>query len=391
MGRLLTFLAIALGLLGAIHYYLWVRLVRDPQLPAPWGTVATSLLVLLAASIPAVLILGRRHQLFRDLFAWPAYLWLGLMFLFLVVLAAGDGVRVVAVVVRRMSAVQPLDTERRTFVARMLAGAAALVAGGLGVAAFRAARCPIGVRRLRVRLDRLPAEQHGLRIVQLTDVHVGPTIGRGFVEDIVAETNALEPDVVVITGDLIDGRVDELAKAVAPLANLRARHGTFFVTGNHEYYYDVESWLAELPKLGIRVLRNERVSIGTADASFDLAGVDDRSAADFGGLTTSEALAAALGGRDDRRELVLLAHQPRMYIAAEPYAAGLQLSGHTHGGQLWPFVYLVKLQQPIVAGLHRRGRTQIYVSRGTGYWGPPMRLGAPAEITEITLESGRAA
>ena len=173
------------------------------------------------------------------------------------------------------------------------------------------------------------------------------------------------------------------------MANLRAPHGVYFVTGNHEYFSGAEAWLNELNRLGIRVLRNERVSIGNATGGFDLAGVDDRSAVRYGGLAPEAALARALAGRDPRRELVLLAHQPRSLLDAEPFGVGLQISGHTHGGQIWPFNFVVRLQQPFVAGLHRRGGAQIYVSRGTGYWGPPMRLGAPAEITEIRLESAR--
>ncbi len=202
-------------------------------------------------------------------------------------------------------------------------------------------------------------------------------------------TNSLAPDLVAITGDLVDGTVGQLAAAIEPLARLKAPHGVYFVTGNHEYFSGAEAWLKELNRLGIRVLRNERVSIGNGTVGFDLAGVDDRSAVHYGGLPPEEALGRALLDRDPGRELVLLAHQPRTLLDAAPFGIGLQLSGHTHGGQMWPFNFVVELQQPFVAGLHRRGGSQIYVSRGTGYWGPPMRLGAPAEITEIRLESGR--
>ncbi|HSS38874.1 MAG TPA: metallophosphoesterase [Polyangia bacterium] len=236
----------------------------------------------------------------------------------------------------------------------------------------------------------MPAALHGFSIVQLTDIHVGPTIGRRFVEDVVARTNALEPDLVAITGDLVDGHVHDLAESIAPLAQLRARHGVFFVTGNHEYFSGAEAWVNELTRMGIRVLQNERVVIGNAGASFDLAGVDDRSAVHYGGLAPQEAVARALSGRDSSRELVLLAHQPRSALDAESFGVGLQLSGHTHGGQIWPFGLIVRLQQPFTAGLHRHRDAQVYVSRGTGYWGPPMRLAAPSEITHVRLESARA-
>jgi uncharacterized protein len=392
MSRFLTFIVVALCLLAGIHYYLWARLIRDPQVAAPWNTIAAWFLVALAASIPAALILGRGHPGIGRVLAWPAYIWMGVMFLFFVALLSTDLARLLMALGRLIGATA-VDSDlaaRRTFLARSIASGVALVVSGLTVASIRSARGPIGVRSLRVRLDRLPRAQHGFTIAQITDVHVGATVGRAFIEDIVRRTNALGPDLVAITGDLVDGSVSELGHLVEPLANLRARHGVFFVTGNHEYFSDPTGWLNELPRLGIRVLRNERISIGNGAESFDLAGIDDHSAVHYGGLDTPRALAQALAGRDPRRELILLAHQPRMLFDAEPFNVGLQLSGHTHGGQVWPFGYLVKLQQPFIAGLHRRGDSQIYVSRGTGYWGPPMRLGAPPEITEIHLESGRA-
>jgi predicted MPP superfamily phosphohydrolase len=203
---------------------------------------------------------------------------------------------------------------------------------------------------------------------------------------VVDSVNALQPDVVAITGDLVDGSVSRLAPHVAPLARLRARHGVFFVTGNHEYYAGVEEWCTHLGELGVRVLRNERVRIGDGEHSFDLAGVDDYAGRHFGHGHGAD-IERALSGRDETRELVLLAHQPRAVVEAERAGVGLQISGHTHGGQIWPFNYLVRLQQPVTSGLVRFGRSLIYVSNGTGYWGPPMRLGSPAEITQLVLEA----
>ncbi len=238
-----------------------------------------------------------------------------------------------------------------------------------------------------VTLPRLPARLDGFTIVQITDVHIGNTIGRAFVEAMVAEVAAARGDLIAITGDLVDGSVRRLAHAAEPLADLRAPHGVFFVTGNHEYYSGVGPWLAHLPTLGVVPLRNERVRIGDGDASFDLAGIDDRSGRRFRGHGPD--LAAAVSGRDPSRELVLLAHQPRMVSDAVVHGVGLQLSGHTHGGQIWPWHYLARAQQGgLLAGLSRHGDTQLYVSRGTGYWGPPVRVGAPAEITRIVLRAG---
>jgi predicted MPP superfamily phosphohydrolase len=188
---------------------------------------------------------------------------------------------------------------------------------------------------------------------------------------------------VCITGDLVDGSVGELGHLVAPLADLRAKDGVFFVTGNHEYYSGADAWIAHVRKLGVRVLRNERVPI-RGEQGFDLAGIDDATAHHFG---HGADLRGALRGRDPSRAVVLLAHQPKAIAEAADLGVDLQLSGHTHGGQLFPFNYLVKLQQPYVDGLHARAKTQIYVSRGTGWWGPPMRVMAPAEITRLTLVS----
>ncbi|HSZ81293.1 MAG TPA: metallophosphoesterase [Polyangia bacterium] len=358
--------------------------MRDPHLPAPWRGLASIALVLLAVGMPLAMIVGRKHAAAGRVLAWPAFIWMGLMFLLSTTLAATDLLRLVAALVGRAGGL-PSNPERRTAIARLVASAVTALSGGLAIAAFRSARGPIAVHRVTVELARLPAAHDGFRLVQLTDIHVGSTIGRAFVEDIVRRANGLEPDLIALTGDLVDGSVADLRDAVAPLGALRARHGVFFVSGNHEYFSGADPWFEELTRLGIRVLRNERVAIGDGDDGFDLAGVDDHSAERFGGVAPAVALERALGGRDARREVVLLAHQPRSFLDAEPFAVGLQLSGHTHGGQMWPFGVFVRMSQPFVAGLHRRRDAQIYVSRGTGYWGPPMRLGAPAEITELVL------
>jgi predicted MPP superfamily phosphohydrolase len=328
------------------------------------------------------LILRRGHtRAFADLLVWPAMIWLGMVFFALFVLLASDLVRVVLWAGRGF---KPIDPERRLWLKRLFGSGIAVAAGGAGVASLISGLGRPSLKEVTVPLRRLPAALDGTTIVQITDVHVGSTIGRSFIEDLVRRVNELHADVIAITGDLVDGTVEEIGHAVAPLAELRAKHGVFFVTGNHEYYAGAEPWLAELTRLGVRVLRNERVSIGEGDASFDLAGVDDFSSgtADIPG---------ALAGRDPSRELVLLAHQPRAIRQAAAHGVGLQLSGHTHGGQLWPWRYMVYLQQPFVSGLHREKDSYIYVSCGTGYWGPPMRLGAPAEITRIVLKASNGA
>jgi predicted MPP superfamily phosphohydrolase len=211
-------------------------------------------------------------------------------------------------------------------------------------------------------------------IAHLTDVHIGALIGRDFAEKLVERVNALKPDLIVITGDLVDGPLAELRPHIEPLRQLRARDGVYAVTGNHEYYWNVEPWLEHLGSLGIRVLRNEHVTIQNA---FDLAGVDDAS---FG-----EDVPRAVRGHDPDKPLVLLAHHPRTVARAMEAGVDLQLSGHTHGGQLLPWGWLARLWDPQVAGLGRFGRTWLYVSHGTGYWGPPLRVGTRCEIAAVTL------
>jgi predicted MPP superfamily phosphohydrolase len=346
-------------------------------------------LVLLFLGLPLTFWLVR--TLPREQSRWVAFAgfsWMGVLFYLVVTVAATDlGLFAYELVARLLNQVPATGADQRLAFSRMMAGGVALFAGGAVLLALRSGLGRFTVRQVEVTLDRLPKRLSGTTIVQLSDVHVGPTIGRPFIEAVVKQVNALEPDVVAITGDLVDGSVDQLREAVAPLAELRAKHGVFFVTGNHEYYSGVHRWCRELSRLGIRVLRNERVSIGDESASFDLAGVDDASAHRFGRGHGAD-LESALAGRDPERELVLLAHQPRQIHEASGLGVGLQLSGHTHGGQLWPWKYMVRLEQPVVSGLARVGRTQLYVSNGTGYWGPPMRLGAPAEITRITLLAG---
>jgi predicted MPP superfamily phosphohydrolase len=243
-----------------------------------------------------------------------------------------------------------------------------------------ARRDPI-VRRVRVPLAKLPASADGYTIVQLTDIHIGWTLGERFAETVVAKVNALSPDLIVLTGDLVDGHVRELAPHVAPLAGLRARDGVYAVTGNHEYYWNVDAWLAHFGSLGIRFLRNERVAIRDA---FELAGVDDITSAGMA-AGHGEDIAGAVAGRPTDRPLVLLAHHPRSIARATTAGVDLQLSGHTHGGQLLPLGWLSRLFEPHVAGLARFAETWLYVSEGTGFWGPPMRIGTSCEIAAITL------
>jgi predicted MPP superfamily phosphohydrolase len=260
-----------------------------------------------------------------------------------------------------------------------------LLAAALTLVGFVNARRRARVRHVEVPIAGLPAALHGFTIAQITDLHVGPTIKRGYVERVVDAVNALGADVVAITGDLVDGAVRHLAPHTEPLARLSARHGAFFVTGNHEYYSGVDAWIVELDRLGLRVLLNEHVVLDHDGAAVVVAGVTDYSAHHFEPGHRSDPAASLAGAPAAAAVRVLLAHQPRSAFDAARAGFDLQLSGHTHGGQFVPWNFFVRFWQPFTAGLHRLGALWVYTSRGTGYWGPPKRLGAPSEITRLRL------
>ncbi|EST39281.1 hypothetical protein N566_02860 [Streptomycetaceae bacterium MP113-05] len=258
-------------------------------------------------------------------------------------------------------------------------GAATLAAGTVAAGTVGVLNGP-STKRVTVTLPKLPRRAHGYRIAVVSDVHLGPILGRGHTRRVVAAVNATQPDLVAIVGDLVDGTVEDLGPAAEPLARLRSRHGSFFVTGNHEYFGDARSWIEHLRDLGVHPLENERREL----PGFDLAGVNDVAGE---AIDQGPDFEAALGDRDPARASVLLAHQPVQIDDAVDHRVGLQLSGHTHGGQLWPGPYLAELANPTVAGLERYGDTQLYVTRGAGAWGPPVRVGAESDITVVTLAS----
>ncbi|WP_330231529.1 metallophosphoesterase [Nocardia sp. NBC_00508] len=269
---------------------------------------------------------------------------------------------------------------RRVFVSRVVSGAAvAAAATTVGFGAYGVLDGP-SVKRVAVPLAKLPRGADGFRITVVSDIHLGPILGRGFAERVVRTVNDTQPDLIAVVGDLVDGSVEHLRSAVEPMAGLRARHGAFFVTGNHEYFSGAEQWIDHVQELGMHLLANARTEL----PGFDLAGVND-----VQGVRTGQGpdFGAALGDRDRTRTAVLLAHQPVLIEDAVAHGVDLQLSGHTHGGQIWPGNYLAGLVNPTVAGLERYGDTQLYVTRGAGAWGPPVRVGAPSDITVVELVS----
>ena len=378
-----VFLTVVLTVLVGGHYYIAQRLVIDSALPTFWRNSLLAVVALFAVTL-FLQPIGERRWSRRTarLVAWPASIWMGVAFLLLLLLLASD------VVWALLGAATPAGAVGLTAVtaARARALSTVAIAAFTAIAGMRMALQPPVVRRIEITLGRWPRTLDGYRIVQLSDIHIGPILDRRFATHLVQRCAALAPDLIAITGDLVDGSVARVGDEVAPLAELRARHGVFFITGNHDHYSGAREWVRCVQSLGIRVLRNQRVRVGAGDASFDIAGVEDHHAALFGG-DLKEDVPATLDGRDRSRALVLLAHDPATFHEAARLGVDLQLSGHTHGGQIWPFNYLVRLSTPFVAGHYRVGDAQLYVSRGTGFWGPAMRLFAPGEITEIVLRS----
>ncbi|HEX5462506.1 MAG TPA: metallophosphoesterase [Steroidobacteraceae bacterium] len=365
-------------LIALLHIYVGVRLL--PALPiAALGRVLGALA--LCASF-LLIITGARARMLQSSSLAANLAWVGS-------LNGGFFSSLTVLTVTRDLFLGPAVLFASRGEAATLEAASAIAVPLLAVLAtvvgFIDARRTPRVVDVEVPLPGLPAALQGFTIGQISDVHIGPTIKRDFLRGIVDIVNSLGVDLVAITGDLVDGSVEQLAVHVEPLSQLRARHGAWFVTGNHEYYSGAAAWIAELRRLGVHVLLNEHVVLSHGGASLLLAGVTDYSAHGFDPAQRSDPQAALAGAPADLRPRVLLAHQPRTAPAAADAGFDLQLSGHTHGGQFWPWNLFVRLQQPFTAGLNRLGALWVYTSRGSGYWGPPKRLGVPSEIARVRL------
>jgi len=369
----------ALAVVSALlHLYVGWRLV--PALAAwPVGAAAVAAVLIASAALMPMGLPGRRVRPKRlaETLTWAGLLFMGLFSSIFVLTLARDVV---------LGGVQmlPAGLQPTTLVAT---SAQAVIVTGLIVTAwgFLNARRRAAVVTIDVPIAQLPEALHGFTIAQISDIHVGPTIKAPYLRAIVDAVNGLDADMVAITGDLVDGSVAELSEHVAPLAGLRSRHGTYFVTGNHEYYSGAHAWIRELRRIGLRVLVNEHQVLQHGASSLVVAGVADYGAHHFDPAHRSDPQAAMAGAPSHAFLRLLLAHQPRSAEAAEQAGFHLQLSGHTHGGQFFPWNLFVPLQQPFTAGLHKLRDLWVYTSRGTGYWGPPKRFGAPSEITRLRL------
>ena len=398
------FIVILGTILTLAHVYVWKRLIKDTTAPGRTRWILTGLLVGAAALLAATLFGPRLAGIDESAwFAWPGYLWFAVVGYLMLALLILEPVRLLLRGwVKRGTpppstpASTPPSTpsltpatestvNRRLFLARTSAVAAGVASVSLVGYGAATALGPPNVLHVPVRLRRLSPAFNGFRIAVVSDIHLGPLLGRGHTERIVRMINESEADLVAIVGDLVDDSVAKLGHAAEPLQDLVSREGSFFVTGNHEYFVeDTLPWLHELDRLGVSPLRNEHTVISRGDARFTLAGVNDLGGEERGDPPDYD---RALAGVDPQHPTVLLAHQPVMVDEAAERGVDLQLSGHTHGGQTWPFQYIVGAVQPSLAGLSTHRDTQLYVTRGAGFWGPPVRIGAPPDISVLTLNA----
>lgn len=391
MIRLFIFLGILLTLVAVAESYIYRRVVAYSCV-GKWGRHTTRvLLFVLLAAVPLIISLQRLgyENFWTDSAAWFVYMSLGFLSMLLMLIVIMDIFKFTWWGARKFTDAIPEEAEdfnpgRRVFIGTSFSSALIMASAGLTAAgAYQAVKIP-EVRIVTVPAGRIPEALTNLKIVQISDVHAGPTLKRSWIEGLVKKINKLEPDILVLTGDLVDGSVQRLGVDVSPLADIKTRLGKYFVTGNHEYYSGVLPWIDKVKELGFEVFQNNHKIIDHEGAKLLLAGVPDFRAGGFIKDHTSDPMLAIKGAPDSDYK-ILLAHQPKSLHAATLAGFDLQISGHTHGGQFWPWNLFVGLDQPVTAGLKKIENMHIYVSRGTGYWGPPVRLGAPSEITLIRL------
>lgn len=390
ISRLLVFLSVFTLIIGSGYVYTGFRLISGLSTQSWISWFAWTLIFLCTLSIPVsyYISLTSKHEGIQTVFSYLAFTGLGFFtILFSLVLLKDVSLYGLA---KFFPNSDPSDSgagqlvQRKEFLNRLLSFSVLGLAGGLTGIGFYQAHKKLKVIPVDVFERNLHSSLDGFRIVQISDIHIGPTIKKRFLESVVRTVNELKPDLVAITGDLVDGPVNKLAHHITPLADLKSKHGTFFVTGNHEYYSGVLSWIRELKKHNIQVLLNENQILKHGKANLTLAGVTDLKAGSILVEHKTDPHRAMKGGEKTDYK-ILLAHQPNSVFEGADAGFNLQLSGHTHGGQYFPGNLLIYLAQKFVAGLHKHKNTWIYVSRGTGYWGPPIRLGAPSEISLIRL------
>lgn len=364
-----------MALLFAVPW--WTLIFGEAGWPLAVKIVGTVVFAIALGSFPVLMVFGhgRRHM---DWAARVGDTTLGVIWVLFTWSAIGNLLRAVLA----LAGVHSPD-RGRIVVAAVGLVALVLLLWGYG----EAMRVP-RVKRVDVTLDRLGKDLDGLTVVLLTDTHYGPINRARWSGKVIDEVNRLDADIVCHTGDIADGTVTQRLAQAAPLGRATAKLARTYVTGNHEYFGEAQGWLDHMAELGWESLHNRPIVVQRGESRLVVAGVDDRTAASSGLAGHHADHAAALAGVDPELPVLLLAHQPRQIDGAVAHGVDLQISGHTHGGQIWPFHYLVRVDQPVVAGLSRHGeRTQLYTSRGTGFWGPPFRVFAPSEITVLTLRA----
>jgi len=400
--RFFLFFIIVAAILALGYGYIGWRLIVPANFKSPWKLIAwaTLILLLLIPLVTFILQINKFENSWMDTLSWISYVSLGFISLLFTTLVIRDLIWLIAGASKKAFSfardaigssnrtVMPADPERRRFLIQSMNVGILGISGALtGYGVYEARRRP-AIVQVMVPIADLPDDLEGFRIIQITDIHAGLTVERKFVETVVEQANELSPDIIAFTGDLVDGSVQKLRDEVAPMAELVAPHGRYFITGNHEYYSGVEPWVEEADRLGFTVLLNEHRVVQHGSGKILLAGVTDYSAGQYMKSHTSNP-EAAISGAPPCNVKILLAHQPRSLYAAAPLGFDLQISGHTHGGQFFPWNLFAAAAQPYIAGLHKHENTWIYVSRGTGYWGPPIRLAARSEITILQLTKAK--
>ncbi|PRZ40720.1 hypothetical protein CLV47_11417 [Antricoccus suffuscus] len=373
-GRLLIFIGVLFIVSAILHVMpLWI-VVLAPIWSTPVKVAGIVILCVGALAMPILMIFGHGQK--RDLPALIGDVWLGAVWQFFVWSVICEFVGFIA------WAFGADHGARERYVAlACVVIVAGLLAGGAITALGR-----VGIRHVTIRLDRLPQEFDGRTIAHITDTHLSLALGERWMTRIVQQVNSLSPDIVCHTGDLADGDVARRTDAVSALGEIRAPLGRFYITGNHEYLSDAAYWVAHMRKLGWTVLQNAHAMVRIGEANLAMVGINDLTAPGNDAASDRPDIDKAVQGIPAGTRTVLLAHQPKQVRDAVHQELDLQLSGHTHGGQIWPFHYLVRAEQGALSGLSRPGpSTQLYISRGTGFWGPPFRIGAPPEIALITL------
>ncbi|HEX4705716.1 MAG TPA: metallophosphoesterase [Pseudonocardiaceae bacterium] len=368
-------IVIVLGLLFAVP---WWTLVWSDDWPAPVTVIGTVVFGVALVAFPALMVVGhgKRH---RDVAARIGDTMLGVSWVAL-------SWSVLGIVARLVLALSGVDGHTRCRVVAFAVLGIVIVLVVLGYA--EAMRLP-RTRRVDVVLPRLGRGLDGLRVAVLADTHFGPIDRRRWSARVADVVNGLTADVVCHAGDLADGTVEQRRDQVAPLGTVRATMARLYITGNHEYFSEAQSWLDHMAGLGWEPMHNRHMVVERGGDRLVLAGIDDPTGVSSGLTGHGPDLTAALDGADPDTPVLLLAHQPKQVTVAAAVGVDLQISGHTHGGQIWPFHLIVRLDQKFLHGLHRiNDRTQLYTSRGAGFWGPPLRVFAPSEITLLTLRSG---